>query len=188
MPEAVRLVASDDEWTAFVDWRAKPKPKMLDQHDQFPDVPHDLADRLFARLIERLRQGKLVAFGRWGQRAEFEEIDPMHWGTSWYNIWFNELGFADGGRCGFSAIYLEDRPQTAVASAKPQTRAAIRGFLDDWRTLNPNGRITKPAMLKLAKAALAPAHDVTENIFEGVWRNAFPDRNKYTGRPPSSSK
>ncbi|MXP29734.1 hypothetical protein GRI58_13045, partial [Porphyrobacter algicida] len=126
MPEFVRLVASDEEWADFLVWKAQPKPMMLDRHGRNPDVPHDLADDLFARIIERLKEGELVAFGRWGEQPSFQEIEPMHWSTMRYNIWFNELGYAEGGRIGFSSVFIEQRSHQSIPPAKPEVRSAVK--------------------------------------------------------------
>ncbi len=185
LPEAVRLIADDNEWGEFQAWQAQPKPTiMLDRNGRFPDVPHELADDLFGRVVERLKEGVFVAFGRWGQRVHFEEIDPLHWATMDYNIWFNELGYADGGRVGFSSICVEQSSEAKPVQAKPQTRTAVKRYLDDWLEANPNSQITRPDMLREVRTALSVSHIVTENLFNGVWHSGFPDGNKFEGRPP----
>ena len=184
MPDAVRLVAIDEEWAEFLFWRAQPKPIMLDRHGRNPDVPHDLADDLFARIIERLKEGELVAFGRWGGDSAFQEIEPTHWATMHYNIWFNELGYAKSGRVGFSSILIEDGTHQITPLAKPPVRSAVKRLLGAWAKSNPNSQITRLDMLALVRQELSREYEVSENLFNGVWRSEFPERNKYKNRPP----
>ena len=184
MPETVRLVATDEEWAEFLVWREKPEPIMLDRFGKNPDVPHDLADDLFARLIARLIEGELVAFGRWGDEPTFQEIEPMHWATMYYNIWFNELGYADGGRVGFSSVCVEQRSSQVPPAGLPQVRSAIRRVVNRWLKTNPDSQITKREMLATVRAELEAEYQVSENQFKGVWQSEFPERNKYKNRPP----
>lgn len=184
MPDAVRLVATDEEWAEFLVWRAQPKPIMLDRSGRNPDVPHDLADDLFARIIARLNEGELVAFGRWGEEPSFREIEPMHWATMHYNIWFNELGYAEGGRVGFSSICIDQRAHQRMPASKPQVRSAVSRVVATWLKTNPESQITRQDMLALVREELRPEYQVSENLFNGIWRAEFPDQNKYKNRPP----
>ena len=184
MPDAVRLVATDEEWAEFLVWRAQPKPIMLDRHGRNPDVPHDLADDLFAQIIERLKEGELVAFGRWGEESAFQEIEPVHWATMYYNIWFNELGYAESGRFGFSSILLEQVARPMTPLAKPQVRSAVKRLFCAWTKINPDSKITRSDMLAHVRQELSREYEVSENLFNGVWRSEFPDGNKYMHRPP----
>ena len=184
MPDTVRLVATDEEWAEFLVWRAQPKPKMLDRYGRNPDVPHDLADDLFARIIARLSEGELVAFGRWGEEPSFQEIEPMHWATMHYNIWFNELGYAEGGRVGFSSVCVEQRTSQVTPPELPQVRSAVSRIVNNWLKTNPECQITKREMLARVRAELGPDYRVSENLFKGVWQSGFPESNKYKNRPP----
>lgn len=184
MPDAVRLVATDEEWAEFLVWRVQPKPMMLDRYGRYPDVPHVLADELFARLIARLNEGGLVAFGLWGEGSSFQEIEPMHWATMHYNIWFNELGFAEGGRVGFGSVCVEQRTYQVTPPEMPQVRSAVRGVVNNWLKMNTDSKITKRDMLAKVREELRPEYHVSENLFTGIWQTDFPKQNKYKNRPP----
>ncbi|MDG6078096.1 hypothetical protein E3U23_02665 [Erythrobacter litoralis] len=164
MPDTVRLVATDVEWAEFLVWSAQPKPMMLDRYGRYPDVPHDLADNLFARLIKRLSEGELVGFGRWGEEPSFQEIGPMHWATMYYNIWFNELGYAEGGRVGFSSICIEQRTVQKIPPELPQVRSAVRRVMSNWLKANPVSLITKKDMLERVRAELGLEYHVSETF------------------------
>ncbi|MCK0129277.1 hypothetical protein [Erythrobacter sp. F6033] len=186
LPDAVEWYSDAQEWAEFSEWREKPKPIMLDRNGRFPDVPHELADHLFDRVIQHLRTGDLVALGRWGQRSAFEEIEPEHWLTSWYNIWFNELGYGDEGRVGFSGILVEQRPKTVADPPLQAKRTAVKRFMKDWCEANPDAKITRADMLEKTKSELSTIGGISTNMFNETWRREFPAEHKFRNRPPLS--
>ncbi|MAY19957.1 MAG: hypothetical protein CL955_05005 [Erythrobacteraceae bacterium] len=159
---------------------------MLDQYGRFPDVPHDLADELFGRVIARLAAGDLVGYGRWGFRSEFEEIEAEHWLTSSYNIWFNELGYADGGKVGYSGICVEARSSVVAENPPQEKRGDVKRFFKDWCEANPGVKINRAKMLQETRSQLSEIGTISENMFNSLWRDEFPTRQKYKNRPPSA--
>ena len=186
MPDAVELIAAPDEWSEFQEWRKQPKPIMLDRHGKFPDVPHDLADNLFERLIDRLKSGELVAFGLWGSDRELSEIESMHWSGMLYNIWYNELGYADEGRVGFKSIVVAERTGELSLPSKPQARSAINNIFRQWCQQNRDAKITREDMIALIKAQLGDAYELSDNLIISLWRAEFPRSHKFMNRPPGS--
>lgn len=184
MTEAVKFVSNDDEWQAFQRWLGKPKPFMLTLNGKYPDVPHELADELFGRLIAQLIAGDLLAYGCWGQRADFIEIDPMHWATLHFDIWSNELGYGDNGQVGFTAIYVVKRHVTTPVPTIQNVRQAVKRVLAEWCNANPDSQITKADMLEWVREQLGQQYLVSEHLFEDPWRSDVPIQNKYQNRPP----
>lgn len=184
MPDAVELVAAPVEWSEFQEWRKQPSPIMLDRHGKFPDVPHELADHLFERLIERLKNGELVAFGLWGSDRDYSEIESMHWAGMHYNIWYNELGYADEGQTGFKSIVVAERTEELSFPSKPQARSAIKDFFRRWCEQNREAKITRAEMMTLIKAQLGDDYELTDNLIIALWRAEFPNEHKFMSRPP----
>lgn len=184
MPLAVRLVSTDREWLEFEEWLRKPKPIMLDRSGRFPDVPHELADELFSRLINKLKDGDLIAFGRWGKQPELTEIDPKHWFGMWYNIWFNELGYGDEGQAGFTSIVVEERRFEKPAPSKNDVRKVVKRLLAEWIEANPGTKITKAEMLGLVRERLGAKYKVSQFLFDNLWQSDFPRAHKFSNRPP----
>lgn len=134
--------------------------------------------------FSRLKEGGLVAFGLWGEGFSFQEIEPMHWATMHYNIWFNELGYAEGGRVGFGSVCVEQRAFQASPPELPQVRSAVHRVLTNWLKFNPESQITKRDMLARVRAELRPEYHVSENLFTRIWQADFPMENKDKNRPP----
>ena len=126
-----------------------------------------------------------MGYGRWGSRSEFEEIEAEHWATSSYNIWFNELGYADGGKVGYSGICVEPRGSAVAEKPPHRKRGAIKRYFKDWCEANPGVKITRAMMLQKTRSQFSADGIISENMFNELWRGEFPLEHKHHSRPPS---
>lgn len=185
MPEAVRLVANDDEWSEFLAWQAQPKPIMLDRNGQCLDVPHELADDLFGRLITQLKAGEISAVGFRDGQIEPNEVPSIFWSTHWYNIWFNLLVDLGHGAVVFSSICVGDPVLPVTIAPTPTLRSAMKAEVTAWVGTNPGTQIRKKDLQKAVLEKLAerfPANTFSENMFKQLWKDV-PPANKFTSNP-----
>ena len=185
MPEAVRLVADDKEWNDFIAWLAQPKPMMLDRNGRNPDVPHELADELFARLISKLRSGEKSAVGFLEGEFEPREIPPIFWATHLYNIWFNLLVDQGRGTVSFTSICVGDPVEPVRIEPTQRLRSAMKAEVKAWVSANPGVQIRKEELREaILESLLAkyPGNSFSKNMFDELWREV-PKANKFTSNP-----
>lgn len=186
MPDAVRLVADEREWGLFQEWQAKPKPMvMLDQDGRFPEVPHELADELFGRLISKLKNGELSAIGFRDDETEHTLIPAIFWATHWYNIWFNLLVDLGRGKVAFGSICVGAPVAPVEVTPKQTLRKAMKDEVKAWVNAHPGEQVTKAALQEAVLATLTkrfPGSRFSENMFNEIWRDV-PKPNKFTSNP-----
>lgn len=185
MPEAVRLVASDEEWGEFQSWQASPKPIMLTLDGKFPDVPHDLADELFGRLISMIKSGQKASFGSREDQFDLVEIPAFVWSTHWYNIWFNVLVDTGRGAVAFSSICVGEPVQPVEVKPPQLLRSAMKAELDAWVYDNPGVQVRKKDLREAIIRQLEkkhPGNSFSKTMFNELWRQV-PRANKFSSNP-----
>lgn len=187
--DAIRQIASEQEWDEFLDWRSR-APRLLPSTHPHPWCPDENALALSNRAIALIRSGQWTAKGFWdADPFEMKDIPVQAWSSRKYFAYYNELRIPGEEKGYFSDICVSARSQSGPQPRKPAVRSAVR----DWMRQYPHAhgaRLSKQNAFRLLREELAPKfaqHEITERLFNALWKTEFHESCKLPrGRPKGS--
>lgn len=187
--DAIRQIASDREWNAFLNWRSR-IPQLLPMTHPNPWCPDENALALSNRAIALIQSGQWTAKGFWdADPSEMKDIPVQLWSSRKYFTYYNELRIPGEEKGYFSEISVSAKSQSGPQARKPAVRSAVK----EWMRQYPNvhgARLSKQEAFRLLRNELTPKftpHEITERLFNTLWKTEFPESSKLPrGRPKGS--